>query len=288
MDRLETLERLARLHQQGVLTDEELAAEKAKLLAPDEPSAAPPPSRTPGELLSAAANRIGKKGALIAGAAAAALFGGAWMAGTVTNDIAAFSGPAENSSDAAEKAPAAPDVNLGQVLRFSAASSCTPSEGLQEIVDKMTDYARSGAKPAEIRVAGYEEPRRVRTSATQDPQGAPVEIAEIKTPGLWQGLHVTAVRAASWGKANTSSLQIRFSDPAPEVRAVLKQLGFPSKALGELAPARSANGADVLIGVADAGAGSMLVCVRASTASGRSDGEGRADTPQESEAEPKT
>jgi hypothetical protein len=53
-DRLSALERLARLHDQGALTDEEFAAEKAAILGPapdelvlNEPLLAPEPPRAP-------------------------------------------------------------------------------------------------------------------------------------------------------------------------------------------------------------------------------------------------
>ena len=53
-DRLSALERLARLHEQGALTDEEFASEKAAILGPapdelilNEPLLAPEPRRTP-------------------------------------------------------------------------------------------------------------------------------------------------------------------------------------------------------------------------------------------------
>lgn len=258
-DRLEALERLARLKASGILTLAEFEAEKARILgdAGVEPQgpvrAGEPPSRS----LQAAPWRTFLSRPWLLGGGALALLAGALLAYVVVGDVRSATRAQRVERSAAPKAPAGAAVALGSLLSFRDASTCTPGQGLEDLIGAMASVRGSSnpAADASIRVAGLEEAVVPTISRPAGAEGA--TIIQIPMRGTWQGLHVTRLHTATWGKDDVTTLQIHFDDPVDETRSVLRQIGFPLGRAGELQKAGQA-----LVGVEAVPGGSALTCAR--------------------------
>jgi hypothetical protein len=271
-DRLEALERLARLKASGILTLTEFEVEKSRILGESvvEPQRPDQAGDLPGHGSQAATWRtfLLRPWLLVGGALA--LVTGALLAYVVVGDVRSATRAQRAERSVVPKAPAAAGggAALGSLLGFRDASTCTPGQGLEDLIGAMIS-ARNASNPAadaSIRVAGLEEPVVPTISSPAGAEGA--TIIQIPMQGTWQGLHVTRFHTATWGADDMTSLQIQFNDPVDETRSVLRQIGFPLGRAGELQKAGPA-----LVGVEAVPGGSALTCARGpkSVADGRED-----------------
>jgi hypothetical protein len=283
-DRLEALERLARLHAAGALSDDEFAAEKRKILEggvlPPEPVpiAAPAP---PAQAVPPAVSAVGAGDTRaewmqrhrwpLAAAGAALLFGGYFAYATVQDLRQAV--PADEKAARADSkgtakgrggtAPvgAADDIAW---LSFEDSKSCSPGPELRALVEDMAGRQPAEGETAEttIRLPGGGEPvpLQVRRIAVEGARTAPV-AAQVETTGGWRGLDVRALRTVAWPGGQVRSLQIRFGNPPGEVRRALTEAGFELAAVGEL---RNTTAGDrgVALGIEEITGGAALTCLR--------------------------
>jgi hypothetical protein len=270
-DPFDALERLARLRDQNVLSDEEFAAEKARILKGlVHPGDAPAAGTRPFPLL----RGFGPNGWIPAGIAAA-LAGGAVLAFFVWSDIdSASTREREGEGDGARrnvvaKSASTRPVSLATVIKFANGATCAPSEGFGEVISQMRAAAgvQNAAADSAIRLLGVEEaivPEVIRSES-----GAlPVTLVQIQVEGDWNGLHLRAVKTAIWGTKDVSTLQLRFSEPAEQTRSLLRQLGFKLDKIGELAAVEGADGGYSMVGVEALDEGSALTCARDNRAKG--------------------
>jgi hypothetical protein len=272
-DRLEALERLARLKASGILTLAEFEAEKARILGESvvesqgavgavEPSA----QRSQASYWRTVRNRPW----LVGGALA--LGAGALLAYVVVGDVRSATRGKRVERPTAPKAVPGSTAPLASLLSFRDASSCTPGQGLEDLIGAMTSMRGSSnpAADASIRVAGFEEAVVPTISRPSGAEG--VAIVQIPLQGSWQGLHVTRLQVATWGADDVTALQIHFDEPVDEARSVLRQVGFPLGRAEELEKAGQA-----LVGVEAVPGGSALTCARGPKSEADGTGEAAAD-----------
>ncbi|HEY0012386.1 MAG TPA: SHOCT domain-containing protein [Allosphingosinicella sp.] len=302
IDRLESLERLGRLHQSGVLSDEEFAAEKKRILsgggAPEEQAAAPvaaaPAAPEDAREAAAAAEPRGEPAGapaiwlrrnrrpLGAAAAAALLFGGYFAYATV-QDLQEASAKGAGRSKSGRAAPAASagkdedgaaDVARGGAtggrgeeiawIAFEEAKSCSPGPELRAVAEDMwgREAASGSAVRATMRLPGGGEPAALQV------QRVAVENART-APVAAQ----VAVVGAWRGLGVTGIRTVAW--PGSEVRslqirfadppaAVRRALGEAGFELAEVGEQRSTASGErsVAIGVEAIAGGAALTCVR--------------------------
>lgn len=257
----EALERLAKLRDQGILTEEEFATQKSRILERLTIEAGPEKvqATAPWGANMAGVRRHPKL--VVVGIAVAI---GLAAAALVVRDIRSASLPTSRAANIVEKAEGelpSSGVQLPALLAFENPRSCEASEALQDILRQLA-AAASGPSNSEVRIAGAPMALRpvVRRVAGV---GGTIIISQLEIEGEWQGLKVSALRATESNDQRISGLQIRFADPAEQVRSVLVQAGF---SLDDVGKARTANGDDdkrVVLGVEALTTGSALTCMYA-------------------------
>jgi putative oligomerization/nucleic acid binding protein len=276
IEKLEALERLGRLHESGVLSDDEFQQAKKRILESVEAdSAAQAVAETPVERPSRWGewrSRARSHPFLVAGVATALLLG-IGAAYLIVLDLNDARPAADQEQRRAPKsgagAPARTAERSGRdlhaFLEFEEPRKCGLGSALRSAVEAMTagraDAAGSSAAPT-IRVAGLE--RAVPAEVKQVSVGGPNEraaVARLPLEGVWHGLQVRELRTVSWPGTRISSVQIRFREPVEQVRRALNAQQFDLPAVGETRADADAERI-VAIGIEQAGEGSALTCIR--------------------------
>jgi len=259
----EALEQLARLRERGVLTDEEFAAEKGRILsrrdAPTHAASQEVQTRSWGP-----ANLKWLGG----GVAAAVVLGGA-LAYLATRDLDgrgssahAQGHPPSVKEAVASAAPLKPDTVVDGSFTFSSAAKCDASGELAKLVSAMQllrpDDANPGAVTLDsLRASLTPQVRRVQPKA----DGPAAIVAEAQVYGRWQGLHLVSVRTTTWESAPLTVFQLRFREPVPQAQASLKRAGFTTARVGALRLVGNGSAA----GLETVPGGSALTCVHGYT-----------------------
>lgn len=273
-ERLDALERLARLQQSGLLTPAELAAEKERILggssgagvaAPAMPAPVPEPAlpAEPGQL----GRAVRRHKWLLAGAAAALLLS-AFLVYLIL--ARPEQGPAVGRAKGkpAESAAAEPALASGLDLADlldGGPGTCAFGARLRSIVGEI------GATPPSraLSVPGFEAPITARAAELR-PEGASSSAIALDLPiaGQWHGLQVTRIRLVNWRDASISSVQVQFSDLSERVRGRLNSAGFRLPETGRLRQFELGN-VDGSIGVEALANGTALTCASAQTTGNR-------------------
>lgn len=257
-DWIEQLERLTQLHKAGALTDEEFAAQKAKLLdsanapapapapAPAAPVAAAPmaeaaPAAQPDWAYEAPRQGGVSKWVLIGLPVAAVLAGAAWFGSSLLGgggaDPDLVATPTAVASDAAV-ASAAPTQEAPQPaaldgsLAYGSASNCKAAATLETIYKKLDSAAELGSgKGITVKLDAFDNPLKIEAKNSTDADGIETKHAWLRFPEntTWHGLRLsrlttttTIVPDSDGGYERT----ITFLDQPDKVRTTLARLGF--------------------------------------------------------------
>ena len=236
-DWIEQLERLTALHKAGALTDEEFAAQKARLLeARDQAVAAPEPDWEPEPAPAGGIPKwamIGVPAAVLL--AAAAWFGSSLIGGGPDPEISASA--SASASDAAvamptpSEAPPMP-VALDGSLKFASSSQCAAGGALEAIYKKLDAAAELGSgKGMTVKLDAWDSPLALSAKVATDKDGVETRDASVKFPEAttWHGLRLSRlttqtvmVPESDGGYTRT----VNFLEPADKVQKVLARLGF--------------------------------------------------------------
>ena len=253
-DWIEQLERLSQLHKAGALTDDEFAAQKARVMAladaPDAPRAPEPEPAAPAAAaewdsaayVADAPRSTAAKWALIGLPVALVLAGAAWFGSTLIGPKsdpelsgAATAAPLASAAAAASAAPseeAALPASLDETLTYAAASNCKAAGALEAIYKKLDSAAGLGsASGITVRLDAFDSPLALNVKNGTDADGIETRHAWLRFPEgtTWHGLKLsrltsttTIVPESDGGYARS----ITFLDQPDKVRATLSRLGF--------------------------------------------------------------
>lgn len=259
-DWIEQLERLTQLHKSGVLTDEEFAVQKARILAQTEAPAAVEAASAAGPVSAPVEEApaqpqwdpvpyddgrrgqavkyalIGVPAALVL--AGAAYFGATLIGGDKTDPELAGAAPTTAASSDAAVASAAPSEDarlpaaLDGSLAFSSPSNCTAGKTLEAVYKKLDSAAELGSgKGITVRLDAFDNPLALEVKNKTDADGIETKHAWLRFPEgtTWHGLKLsrvttttTIVPESDGGYERT----ITFLDEPDKVRATLARLGF--------------------------------------------------------------
>ena len=263
-DWIEQLERLAQLHKAGVLTDEEFAGQKAKLLAAhDVPAAAAapmaaPPVPAPAEAAPVMAEAApgwdsttyieeparggAAKWALIGVPVALLLAGAAWFGSSIiggksdpelSGGAIATAAPSAAALPSAEpSAEAALPAALDGSLAFAAAGDCKAGGTLEAVYKKLDSAANLGSgKGITVRLDAFPNPLGLEVKNSTDAQGTETRHASLRFPAnaSWHGLKLSRLTSTSLLVPESDGSYTRtlnFLEEPDKVRATLARLGF--------------------------------------------------------------
>jgi len=242
-DWIEQLERLNALHKSGALTEEEFAAQKAKLLeAKDQAAAATPApvaaASEPEWEAGAAATGGLPKWALIGVPVALVLAGAAWfgshlIGGGPDPEISASASASDAAVALATPSEAAPmPVALDGSLKFTSPSQCEAGGALEAIYKKLDAAGELGSgKGMTVKLDAWDTPLALTAKTSTDKDGVETRDASVKFPEAttWHGLKLSRlttqtviVPEADGGYTRT----VNFLEPADKVQKALARLGF--------------------------------------------------------------
>ncbi|MEJ7925741.1 SHOCT domain-containing protein [Sphingobium sp. AN641] len=250
-DRFANLERLARLRDEGMLTAEEFAAEKARLLGSAGANGAQVASERleqaeesvvhPGSVAERHGLRSGRTALAIVLVIAAALTaaGGAYFYGRDAAPAPALPSPSpvvRNDAPVAITPPAQPvpaALLLDGDIKFSDPANCKASKGTEALFSNVLvppngDVANIRSKPIRVGPDQIKIKPIFKKSSDED-MVAYEGVAEFPQPATWHGLKVRGVTATLDvvpESDSTYSRQIRFSEAPDTLRAALNKLGF--------------------------------------------------------------
>ena len=220
MDQLEQLERLARLRESGVLSEDEFQQQKARVLAAE----------------SAARRNHWPWFLAVAGLAGASLYFMTYdRAADPTSNSQIDSKPGQLTSVSGSNQsvqappPQAPPPIPAIGSRLNIAGGCQFAPELEQAFTRMLhfDQARQRFSPRAVDIAGM----RIAPTLTTEPDvgGEPGDRAHISTvripgPVTWNGLQLRALQASDAFEA--SSWTLEFQDSPARVRAVLQSRGI--------------------------------------------------------------
>lgn len=260
-DRLDALERLARLQQSGLLTADECAAEKQRILGQ---SAATKPTRQTGGTRHAIWLFVRRRKAVLAAALATMLLSAVLVYAVVTPPpmVTDGSSPAPGQTAAATSASLA-GADLGDIF-IGSPGSCAFGDRVRGVVGELRPMPRVRT----VSVPGLPGPIEVRVEELRADADAGNAVAmNLPITGRWHGLQVTSVRLLRWQNAPIASVQIRFSDQPARAREVLNGIGFQLPEIGRLR-SFEAGAADAAIGIEALSNGAALTCSFAAPATG--------------------
>lgn len=227
--RIEQLEALSRLRENGALTDGEFAAEKAHLLAQDNVDVEDAPANRPRWLVPA----IG--GGTLAAVGAAAWFG--FGLGVVPDQpvtphpraITATPSPTPTPS----ASPTPQPVALDEALSFSSPPQCIAGDTLAKVYTKL-DAAMEG-KSQTVTLDAFPDPLPAVGKSGKDADGATTADASIRFPPAtyWHALRLSRVTASRYQPPESDSSytrQLVFLDPPDKLLRALNRLGFQAVA----------------------------------------------------------
>ena len=268
IEHLDVLERLARLRESGVLSEEEFAAEKKRILEGADWHQPDKVSLEKG----AAPNRFGawlrkRRWAVAAGAGALAVGGLlAYLILLDVNDAAV----AEKDGNAAgakakdvdeEANEDASGRDLTTLLAFNDPAKCISGENLRALIGEMAGR-QPGGTSSPIEVAGTDERLLpgVRSMSVEGSRTGAV-VAQLPLDGTWQGLRVTALRTVSWPGTEIRTMQLRFNATPDQARRILNEQRFELPPVGETRRAALDGNQVALLGVEEVPGGAALTCV---------------------------
>lgn len=252
-DWIEQLERLTNLHKAGALTDEEFAAQKARLLAAQDqppPPVAPVPAPAPEPAPMAVEHYADYDKPAWGGVHKLVLFGlpallalgaAAWFGSTLVSNktdpelTGAVPSVAATDAAAAVATPSeevAMPVELEGSLTFAAANQCTAAPTLEQIYKKLDAAGNLGSgRGMTVTLGSFETPMAIQASATTDKEGIETKDASIRFPEntTWHGLRIsrltsrTTIVPESDGGYERS---MTFLESPDKVQRTLARLGF--------------------------------------------------------------
>lgn len=260
-DRIEALERLARLREQQILSECEFEAEKARLMEMPLVSLSNEP-----ELTALAAPTWRPRWLFLLGVAGliAAIGGGVYLTTNAASvsDVQTPNGEsAEQSVSASTAGSNAPRISA--LLKFDNAAECAPAEGLKLLLDEMRSL-EPGADQATLSLSDGGASVRPQVRRIEVGAGAGSVISELHVSGSWDGLRVNGIRTVRFPSSENYSIQIRFQEGAEKVRRVLNAQGFDLPKVSELRNSELESDAELALGVEPIEGGSALVCARSS------------------------
>ena len=263
-DRLDQLAQLNRLRLDGALTDEEFAAEKARILA-DAPAPAP-------DLVAPEAPRRWALWPAGLAAAAVVLIAAAWFAlglakggpDAPARAVAATALPAPLASPTPAPSPTAEPVALDDTLAFANPAQCTADGALEAIYAKLGRALEAKAGAQTVTLDAFPAPLAVTAKRGADADGAAIGDASVRFADrtYWHSLRLSRVAVHTYSPPETDGSYTRklvFADPVAKVLRTLNRLGFATQA----APAYSELQDDACGGsmqVAAVPGGSALTC----------------------------
>ncbi|MGB7653891.1 MAG: SHOCT domain-containing protein [Novosphingobium sp.] len=256
-DWIEQLERLAQLHKDGVLTDEEFAGQKAKLLAErDVPPVAAAPVIAPAPApvdpaptwdsttyVEEPARGGVPKWALIAVPVALVLAGAAWFGSSIigggrsdpelSGGAIATAAPSAAAMPSAEpSAEAQLPAALDGTLAFAGASDCKAGGTLEAVYKKLGSAADLGSgKGITVRLDAFSNPLGIEVKNSTDADGVETKLAWLRFPAntIWHGLKLSRVTSTSTivpESDGSYTRTINFIEEPDKVRSTLARLGF--------------------------------------------------------------
>lgn len=234
-DWIEQLERLTALHKAGALTDEEFAAQKARLLETRDQGAAAPGEWD--EAPAVAAGGVPRMALIGLGAVAvlgvAAWFGSSLIGGGPDPQLAA-SGIATDAALAMatpSEEPAMP-VALDGSLKFGSPSQCNATGALEAIYKKLDTAGELGSgRGMTIKLDAWDTPLALTAKSSTDKDGIETRDAWVKFPEAttWHGLKLSRVTTQTITVPDSDGSYTRtvnFLEPADKVQKTLARLGF--------------------------------------------------------------
>lgn len=234
-DWIEQLERLTALHQAGALSDEEFAAQKARLLeARDRGGPAPSDWVTTPAI---AAGGVPRMALIGLGAAAvlglAAWFGSGLIGGGPVPEIAATSMASDTAVAIATPSEAAPmPVALDGSLKFGSPSQCAATGALEAIYKKLDAAAELGSgRGMTVKLDAWDAPLSLTAKSTTDKDGIETSDAWVKFPEAtsWHGLSLSRVTVQTVTVPDSDGSYTRtvnFLESPDKVQKTLARLGF--------------------------------------------------------------
>ncbi|MBB3983586.1 hypothetical protein GGR44_003282 [Sphingobium fontiphilum] len=246
-DQLTQLERLALLHAQGALTQEEFAAEKARILSAAHDQT--PERRTgtwdkPRAETKQPPRKVQRKTAMIALAGLAGLIGaGSYyvLRGQDSTSPAASEPPTSLPAPSPTPTPAASTdmapataMPLDDSIQFANAANCEASKGTEALFNNILtppqgDVANISAKPIRVGPDQIEIIPAFNKQAGEGSDTVYESVATFPQPSTWHGLRVTGVSASLYvipEADSTYTRQIRFKEDPGALRAALNRQGF--------------------------------------------------------------
>ncbi len=255
-DWMEQLERLAQLRDQGLLTEDEFAEQKRRLLD----AQATPPAGTlrvesPAQAAPYASDgysepdepKSSKLPWIIAGLAAllavsaAAWFGSGLLprgADPALTDGELDPSPSPSASALASPAPtptptaSATPIAVDRYLAFSDSAECISGSDLEEVYERLDDSMAAGGGTT-AQVPGLADPLKITTAVKGDgettTQFAEASVRFPESSG-WNGLVLSRIKAERVSPPESDSAYTRsviFKNSVPEVRAAMRRLGLP-------------------------------------------------------------
>lgn len=239
-DQLTQLERLALLHAQGALTQEEFAAEKARILSSAHNQA--PERRTgtwdkPRAETKQSARKAQRTTAMIAlagliGAGSYyALRGQDSTSPVASEPPASLPAPTPTASAVVTQAPA---MLLDDTIQFANAANCEASKGTEALFNNILtppqgDVANIRAKPIRVGPDRVEIIPAFSKKAGEGSDTVYESVATFPQPATWHGLRITGVSASLYvipEADSTYTRQIRFKEDPGALRAALNRQGF--------------------------------------------------------------
>lgn len=247
-NRLAKLERLAQLRDEGTLTAEEFAAEKARIFSEaDSPQAQSGPASASASALSAgAANparaqrpRATSGVIILIGIAAFAAAGGYYYVRKPADVPLPTTAPIAQN-EASPPVPASPEpvaepLVLDGTIQFSNPSNCQADKATEALFDNVLtppngDIANVSAKSIRVGDQGTEiRPVFTKTVEGEEDDMAFKSVADFPQPASWHNLRVREMSAeldVIPGSDNIYTRQIRFLETPDDLRAALNRLGF--------------------------------------------------------------
>ena len=243
-DYIDALERLAALHQRGILTAAEFEGQKVKLLSQERnQSSKHSPELQSKAHLSGLSKKVGVA-IIVTTILAMSLF--AWL---FTNSLPI---DASRKRASVEKQGGSEPARL---IQFDDLASCTPTTTFQTTLTQMRDAAADNAANGKRRthlssVGQSFEVRTGSSNATRDR----TTIAVLPLTEIWQGLTLRELKATQWQTG--IGLQLTFQESAQIAKEMLKVAGLDVTKIGE--PILHTNS---VIGLEELSEGSALTCL---------------------------
>lgn len=267
-DRLESLERLARLRESGLLTSDELEAEKRRIL---EEADAAVVSRSPDPFSRglAAANAALRRRPWVFTAIVGGTIVTALLITVVLTGPELPGGPGKRTGQ--KEAPKGqPEAVMSRLATFDDLLAGSPVNcGFADsVIEGFMALDRPGAEgggDAPFRLPDFNGPLELRRASLRaGDNGGEVRLLETATAGQWHGLRVLRLRVTTWPAGGPVAVQIRFQDRPQRVAERLSSIGFSFEPPGQLKSFQTGH-QNYALGLEALGEGAALTCSRIRT-----------------------